>query len=307
MANPEEKVSVDNDNGEESGQLENNKAMNEAICLQQTPPFGTNVEATNPLTSPYTTEKAVEPLCDLKTAILTTVSLSNNPEIHQPSEEGNKVEQATDAGNQKIQPEEQIELSHIIFKNFKSEYFLTSHNLIVRSTIIYHLLVVIEKLLVFDVGDKKEPDKVAEYYSKIPENSTEFEYDQSTAPVHVKQLHKRAKKIGGGSFGVAYSVLIKNPRKFRIAVKRIRFQTKENHRLSTYFELSTMEMIGSGSTPYIVDYYCSMIDVKTSELCICMELMDTSIAKFYQAMHRFFLPELSPEKLNRFVQRFAHN
>ncbi|CAF4331146.1 unnamed protein product, partial [Adineta steineri] len=107
MANPEEKVSVDNDNGEDSGQLENNKAMNEAICLQQTPPFGTNVEATNPLTSPYTTEKAVEPLCDLKTAILTTVSLSNNPEIHQPSEEGNKVEQATDAGNQKIQPEEQ--------------------------------------------------------------------------------------------------------------------------------------------------------------------------------------------------------
>ncbi|CAF1313515.1 unnamed protein product [Adineta steineri] len=237
MANPEEKVSVDNDNGEESGQLENNKAMNEAICLQQTPPFGTNVEATNPLTSPYTTEKAVEPLCDLKTAILTTVSLSNNPEIHQPSEEGNKVEQATDAGNQKIQPEEQ--------------------------TIIYHLLVVIEKLLLFDVEDKKEPDKVAKYYSKIPENSTVFEYDQSTAPVHVKQLHKRAKKIGGGSFGVAYSVLIKNPRKFRIAVKNKR------------------------------------------ELCICMELMDTSIAKFYQAMHR--LPELSPDKIDRFVQRCAYN
>ncbi|CAF4263318.1 unnamed protein product [Adineta steineri] len=35
--------------------------------------------------------------------------------------------------------------------------------------------------------------------------------------------------------------------------------------------------------------------------------MDTSIAKFYQAMHRFFLPKLSPEKLNRFVQRCAYN
>ncbi|CAF1325833.1 unnamed protein product [Adineta steineri] len=231
MAHLQENLSVDNDNGEESGQPQINKAINEAICLPQTPPFGTNVEATNPLTSPHTTEKAVEPPCDLKTAILTTISLFNNPEIHQPSEEGNKVEQATDANNQKIQPEEQI----------------------------------IQKLLLFDVEDKKEPDKVAEYYSKIPENSTEFEYDQSTAPVHVKQLHKRAKKIGSGSFGVAYSVLIKNPRKFRIAVKNKR------------------------------------------ELCICMELMDTSIAKFYQAMHRFFLHELSPEKLNRFVQRCAYN
>ncbi|CAF1338332.1 unnamed protein product [Adineta steineri] len=35
--------------------------------------------------------------------------------------------------------------------------------------------------------------------------------------------------------------------------------------------------------------------------------MDTSIAKFYQAMHRFFLPKLSPKKLNRFVQRCAYN
>ncbi|CAF0996017.1 unnamed protein product [Adineta steineri] len=68
-----------------------------------------------------------------------------------------------------------------------------------------------------------------------------------------------------------------------------------------------MEMIGSGNAPYIVGYYCSMIDLNTRELCICMELMDTSIAKFYQAMHRFFLPELSPKKLNRFVQRCAYN
>ncbi|CAF1484124.1 unnamed protein product [Adineta steineri] len=66
-----------------------------------------------------------------------------------------------------------------------------------------------------------------------------------------------------------------------------------------------MEMIGSGNTPYIVDYYCSVIDVNKRELCICMELMDTSIEKFYQAMHR--LHELSPEKLELFVQRCAYN
>ncbi|CAF4012671.1 unnamed protein product [Adineta steineri] len=229
MANPEEKVSVDNDNGEESGQLENNKAMNEAICLQQTPPFGTNVEATNPLTSPYTTEKAVEPLCDLKTAILTTVSLSNNPEIHQPSEEGNKVEQATDAGNQKIQPEEQI----------------------------------LQNLLLFDVEEKQEPVQVTEYISKIPKNLTVFKHRQSPILVDINQLHECAKQIDKGRFGKVYSVTIKNPREIRMAVKNKR------------------------------------------ELCICMELMDTSIAKFYQAMHR--LPGLSPDKIDRFVQRCAYN
>ncbi|CAF4242336.1 unnamed protein product, partial [Adineta steineri] len=143
------------------------------------------------------------------------------------------------------------------------------------------------------------------FSSKIPENSTEFEYDQTIIPIDVSQLDKCAKISHDGYFGEVYLVNIKNPREIRMAVKRIPFRTDENSRLSTYAELSTMEMIGSGKTPYIIDYYCSMIDLNTRELCICMELMDTSIAKFYQAMHR--LPGLSPDKIDRFVQRCAYN
>ncbi|CAF3888939.1 unnamed protein product [Adineta steineri] len=43
----------------------------------------------------------------------------------------------------------------------------------------------------------------------------------------------------------------------------------------------------------------------TSILYICMELMATSVATFYQAMHQ--LPELPPDKLELFVRRCAYN
>ncbi|CAF1143406.1 unnamed protein product [Adineta steineri] len=160
-------------------------------------------------------------------------------------------------------------------------------------------------LQLFNIEQRQEPVRVTEYISKIPENSTVFTYDQTIIPIDVSQLHKCANKIGSGSFGKVYSVNIKNPCEMRMAVKRIPFRPDKNSRLSTYFELSTMEMIGTGNTPYIVDYYCSMIDLNTSELCICLELMDTSVAKFYEAMHS--LIKLPSKKLDRFVQCCAHN
>ncbi|CAF1313545.1 unnamed protein product [Adineta steineri] len=170
MANPQENVSDDTNNGDESGQLENNKAINEALCLLETQSSNTNTELINLPKDIYTPEKTPELSRNVSPAIPNTVSPLNNHEVHQPSEE-----------------------------------------------------------------------------------------------LDINQLHECAKQIDKGRFGKVYSVTIKNPREIRMAVK------------------------------------------KTSELCICMELMDTSIAKFYQAMHRFFLPELSPEKLNRFVQCCAYN
>ncbi len=40
-------------------------------------------------------------------------------------------------------------------------------------------------------------------------------------------------------------------------------------------------------------------------MCICMELMDTSIVRFYQTMH--LLDEVSLDQLNTFVRRVAHD
>ncbi|CAF4135306.1 unnamed protein product [Adineta steineri] len=251
MANPQENLFVDTNNGEECDQPQNSDALDEALCVPEPRPVGTNIGATNLLTNISTTNKTVDVTFGVATPTPTGVSPFNNHEIPQPSES------------------------------------------------------VLQKLLLFDVEEKQEPVQVTEYISKIPENSTVFTYDQTIIPIDVSQLHKCAKISHDGYFGEVYSVNIKNPREMRMAVKRIPFRTDENSRLSTYAELSTMEMIGSGNTPYIIDYYCSMIDLNTRELCICMELMDTSIAKFYQAMHR--LPELSPKKLNRFVQRCAYN
>ncbi|CAF1372437.1 unnamed protein product [Adineta steineri] len=230
MANPQENLFVDTNNGEECDQPQNSDALDEALCVPEPRPVGTNIGAPNLLTNISTTNKTVDVTFGVATAISTTVSLFNSPEIHQPSEECN---------------------------------------------------------------------------SKIPENSTEFEYDQTIIPIDVSQLDKCAKISHDGYFGEVYSVNIKDPCEMRMAVKRIPFRTDENSRLSTYAELSTMQMIGSGNTPYIVDYYCSMIDVNKRELCICMELMDTSVKNFYQAMHR--LPELTPDKIDRFIQRCAYN
>ncbi|CAF1482935.1 unnamed protein product [Adineta steineri] len=168
MANPQENVSDDTNNGDESGQLENNKAINEALCLLETQSSNTNTELINLPKDIYTPEKTPELSRNVSPAIPNTVSPLNNHEVHQPSEE-----------------------------------------------------------------------------------------------LDINQLHECAKQIDKGRFGKVYSVTIKNPREIRMAVKNKR------------------------------------------ELCICMELMDTSIAKFYQAMHR--LPGLSPDKIDRFVQRCAYN
>ncbi len=43
----------------------------------------------------------------------------------------------------------------------------------------------------------------------------------------------------------------------------------------------------------------------TGELCICMELMDTTVEKFYRAMH--LLGEVASNDLDRFLRRLTHN
>ncbi|CAF1325929.1 unnamed protein product [Adineta steineri] len=245
MANPEENLFVDTNNGEESGQPQNNNAA-------------------------YDTPTNFKELCDHE-IISPDDSITNISEINY---------------------EDQLCLPTTVSPLNCQEIPQLSESFI-------------QKLLLFDVEEKQEPVQVTQYISKIPENSTVFTYDQTIIPIDVSQLDKCAKITHDGYFGEVYSVNIKNPCEIRIAVKRIPFRTDENSRLSTYAELSTMEMISSGKTPYIIDYYCSMIDLNTRELCICMELMDTSVKKFYQAMHR--LPELSPDKIDRFVQRCAYN
>ncbi|CAF4176031.1 unnamed protein product [Adineta steineri] len=232
MATPQENLFVDANNREESDQSLTSKAINEVLCFLPIQSFGANVEATNLLTNTSILEEKAEISFGVATPTPTGVSPFNNHEIPQPSEEGKTVKQVAALSVENIRPRNKT--------NRKS---------------------ILQNLLLFDVEEKQEPVQVTQYISKIPKNSTVFKYPQSPMPVDINQLHKCAKQIDKGRFGKVYSVTIKNPHEIRMAVKRIPFRTDENSRLSTYFELSAMEMIGSGNTPYIVDYYCSMIDI----------------------------------------------
>ncbi|CAF1325907.1 unnamed protein product [Adineta steineri] len=188
MANPQENLFVDANIGEESGELENNKAINETLCVLETQPSDTNIGPINLPRNISTPEKTVEFTFGVATPTPTGVSPFNYHEIHQPSEEGNKVGHVADVNDQNIPP----------LKRIKRK----------------------PKGIPLDIPEEKqEPDKPAKYISKIPENSTEFEYDQTIIPIDVSQLDKYAKQIDKGNFGTVYSVNIKNPREIRMAVK----------------------------------------------------------------------------------------
>ncbi|CAF3957917.1 unnamed protein product [Rotaria sp. Silwood2] len=82
-----------------------------------------------------------------------------------------------------------------------------------------------------------------------------------------------------------------------------------------------MQQVGTGDCPYLIEYYGAMIDTVSkdscefciimfflkvySELCICMELMDTTLRRFYQTMHQ--LGNIDPNNLDFLVRRVIHN
>ncbi|CAF1135774.1 unnamed protein product [Rotaria sordida] len=65
------------------------------------------------------------------------------------------------------------------------------------------------------------------------------------------------------------------------------------------------QKFGSGVCAYLINYYGAMIDTDRSELCICMELMDTTIKKFYETMHS--RKDIVLSNLDRFLSRLICN
>ncbi|CAF4954048.1 unnamed protein product [Rotaria sp. Silwood1] len=108
-----------------------------------------------------------------------------------------------------------------------------------------------------------------------------------------------------GYFGSVDSVKITGHSDIRMAVKRISRSTKEERVSARHTELKMMQEFGSGICPYIIDYYGAMIDTEYSELCICMELMDTTIKKFYENMHQ--MRDIVANDIERFLCRVIHN
>ena len=86
-------------------------------------------------------------------------------------------------------------------------------------------------------------------------------------------------------------------------------------------ELDMMQEIGFRECPYIIEHYGSMIDVVNEdssqfciimfflqargELCICMELMDTTLKTFYETMH--LVGPIDHRNLEFLLCRVIHN
>ncbi|CAF3751818.1 unnamed protein product [Rotaria sp. Silwood1] len=65
------------------------------------------------------------------------------------------------------------------------------------------------------------------------------------------------------------------------------------------------EIMNSNGCPYLVDYYGLMIDINKSELCICMQLMDSTMKSFYETMHSY--NKIVINNLDLFISHLIHN
>ncbi|CAF1426086.1 unnamed protein product, partial [Didymodactylos carnosus] len=118
--------------------------------------------------------------------------------------------------------------------------------------------------------------------ARVPTTTTILQYEGKTIEININDLDIQ-QLLGSGGYGVVSSASLRNYPNVKMAVKRIRLETEK--RLSTYTDLTTIERVGTKSYPYIIKYYGSIIDKVDSDLLIFMELMDTSMDKFYRTMH----------------------
>lgn len=120
--------------------------------------------------------------------------------------------------------------------------------------------------------------------------------DNATLTVNGQDYHcntndlVQLSELGRGAYGVVDRMCHK-PTNIEMAVKRIRytFNTQEQHRLLMDLDVS----MRLSDYPYTVHFYGALY--KEGDVWICMELMKTSLDKFYKAVSE--LHKIIPEKV----------
>jgi len=82
--------------------------------------------------------------------------------------------------------------------------------------------------------------------------------------------------------------------------------TLDNDEYNNYLsqsDLKAMRAVGKDHHPHIVHYYGALIDFKDGQLIICMEVLRTSIDKFYPILHLNFKP--TSIELDLFIRRLG--
>lgn len=149
-----------------------------------------------------------------------------------------------------------------------------------------------------------EVKQTTTYTLEVPTSSTTLNYKGQTIDVNTHQLDT-LRVLGRGCYGIVLAVTIEGHPDVQMAVKKLVLETQEERRASTYTDLTTIKTVGSHNYPYIISYYGAVIDRETSELLICVELMDASMDRFYQTMHSS--NKTNFEDLDRVLCRLTHN
>ena len=79
--------------------------------------------------------------------------------------------------------------------------------------------------------------------------------------------------------------------------------TTEKNSYSSQSDLKAMRAVGNDRHPHIVHFYAPLIDLSEHELVICMEVLETSMDKFYPILHSLY-PSI-PNLLDLFVRRLT--
>ena len=84
--------------------------------------------------------------------------------------------------------------------------------------------------------------------------------------------------------------------------------TLDNDEYNNYLsqsDLKAMKAVGNDHHPHIVHYYGALIDLNDGQVIICMEVLRTSIDKFYPILHSRFKP--TSIQLDLFIRRLANH
>ncbi|CAF4835423.1 unnamed protein product [Rotaria sp. Silwood1] len=155
-----------------------------------------------------------------------------------------------------------------------------------------------------EINDEETQDKF-EYLKMVLKISTEFEINNKLFKIDVNNLTS-GQNLGEGKYGFVQKVNIKQNGGIDIAVKRMKFRTKPEYVFVLRTELKmAKEIMNSNGCPYLVDYYGLMIDINKSELCICMQLMDSTMKSFYETMHSY--NKIVINNLDLFISHLIHN
>jgi len=86
-------------------------------------------------------------------------------------------------------------------------------------------------------------------------------------------------------------------------VKKMTLVDHGGNNYSSQSDLKAMRAVGNDHHPHIVHYYGALVDLTDGQLIICMEVLQTSMDKFYPILHSRFPP--TPTLLDLLIRRLG--